>query len=116
MTAVMIGGARGASSSQPRLRMTARGRRVLAAIVALPIVVALAIVGLNSGSATATTDSAPLTYVSVSAGETLWQLATDIAPHSDPRDVIADIVSLNHLQTESLTAGESLAIPSQYER
>ncbi len=88
---------------------------MLLVLVALPIVIAAAIFALNGGSATATDSSAPLSYVSVDPGETLWQIAHEVAPSVDPRDVIADIVSLNALTTESLQVGQSIAIPPKYE-
>jgi hypothetical protein len=97
-----------------RLRITPRGRRLLAFLVALPLVVLAIVIGINGGGATATDESGTLTYVTVGAGDTLWQIAEELAPQSDPRDVIADIVSLNRLETQSLVAGESLAIPARY--
>jgi hypothetical protein len=116
MTAIYSNSSDGSFSyvSTPRLRLTARGRRALAAIVALPLVAVALVLALNGGSATATDSSAPLTYISVEPGQTLWQLAEQLAPGVDPREVIADIVSLNDLSTQSLQVGQSLAIPVQY--
>jgi hypothetical protein len=52
--------------------------------------------------------------VTINAGESLWQVAERIAPASDPRDVVADIVSLNQLTSSSVEAGQRVAIPSAY--
>ena len=49
--------------------------------------------------------------MTVEPGQSLWQLAETIAPTADPRDVIADIVNLNQLQSESLQPGQRLALP-----
>jgi tellurium resistance protein TerD len=50
-------------------------------------------------------------YVTIQPGQSLWQLAVSLAPASDPRDVIAEIVSLNQLSTDSVQAGQRLALP-----
>ena len=101
-------------TATPRLRMTVRGRRVLMALIVVPMLVAIAAFALNSGKASASSESVSLSYVSVQQGESLWQLATSIAPNSDPRDVIADIESLNHLDSSNIVAGQRLAIPGRY--
>ena len=103
-----------------RLRITRRGRVVLASLVSLPLMaglVAFAILGFGgASSATASADagSASFDYVTVQAGETLWGLAEEIAPAADPRDVIADIVNLNQLSSAEVQPGQKLAVPSRY--
>ena len=103
-----------------RLRITRRGRIVLASLVSLPLIaglVAFAILGFGgASSATASGDagSASFEYVTVQAGETLWGLAEEIAPAADPRDVIADIVNLNQLSSAEVQPGQKLAVPSRY--
>lgn len=102
----------------PRLRMTRRGRRVVMFLVALPLVIAAGAFALNGGmaAATDTAASSSLQYVTVGAGETLWQLAGELAPAADPRDVISDILHLNQLQGTDIQAGQRLAIPAKYSR
>jgi hypothetical protein len=101
-----------------RLRITRRGRAVVAALVAVPVVIVVGALVLNGGGAVAsdTTGSADFQHVTVDGGETLWQVASEIAPSSDPRDVIADLVSLNNLPSAEVSAGQSLAVPAQYAR
>ena len=100
----------------PRLRITRRGRMVLTAVCATPLVVAAIVLAVNGGMAAAsagvTTNN--FSYVTVESGQSLWQLAESIAPHSDPRDVIADIVLLNQLDGAVVHPGERLAIPAAY--
>ncbi len=96
------------------LRMTRRGRAVLLGLVATPLVIVALAFGLNSGSATATSSSTPLSTITVVGGETLWGVARQIAPGSDPRDVIADIMSVNRLKSATIVPGERLAIPAKY--
>lgn len=114
-----------AASAQPsaeraprtRLRITRRGRAVVATLSALPIVAGAFVFGLNGGGAVASGEQADVEfqYVTVRAGESLWSLAEDLAPDSDPRDVVSDILSLNQLPDAGLEPGQRLAIPGQYE-
>lgn len=105
-----------AATRAPRLRLTKRGRGVLTSLVALPLVVAAFAFALNGGVATATVEGStvPLEYVTIGAGETMWQLALDIAPDADPRDVIAEVLSFNQLQSSVLKPGQQLALPPEY--
>lgn len=96
------------------LRMTARGRAVLLSLIATPLVVAALVFGINAGGAEGTSSSQPLQKVTVVGGETLWTLATQVAPKDDPRDVIADIMSVNRLTTDNVQPGEQLMIPAKY--
>ncbi len=104
-----------AAPAPTRLRITKRGRKVLAAVVALPIVIAAFAMALNGGTATATSEAAStdFSYVTVASGQSLWQLAAEIAPNADPRDVVAEIVSLNQIHGE-IQPGQRLAIPEGY--
>ena len=99
----------------PRLRITARGRAVLVAIVAAPLVIVAMIMALNGGGAVATENAgAPLQTVTVIYGESLWELANELAPGADPREFIADVVGLNSLDSAEVRAGQQLQIPSEY--
>ena len=97
-----------------RLRVTARGRRVLVALIAVPV----AWGAISGGSALATHESgAPAGSFRVEtayAGDTLWSIAERVAPNADPRDVVAEIKRLNALSSSQLTPGQELAIPAQY--
>jgi LysM domain len=107
------------SGSRPaRLRITRRGRAVLTVLVAVPLAVAATVGGIGAFGADAsnTTPSGHYTYVTVQSGESLWQLAEQVAPNSDPRDVVADITSLNALESGVIQPGQRLAIPEQYAR
>ena len=99
-----------------KLRLTKRGRGVLTFLAATPLVIAAFVFALNGGGATASLDgsSVPFEYVTVQSGQSLWQLAEEIAPRSDPRDVIAQLVQLNQLDTADVYAGQELAIPTAY--
>ncbi|MDO9398727.1 MAG: LysM peptidoglycan-binding domain-containing protein [Herbiconiux sp.] len=98
-----------------RLRITARGRRVLAALVALPIVCALGAAALLAGGTAVASGRGSATsfdYLTVQAGQSLWSIAEELAPSADPRDVIAEIRSLNQLSTSSVQPGQRIAVPA----
>lgn len=101
-----------------RLRLTTRGRVVFTILAALPLVFGAFFGALNGGMATASLEgsSADFQYVTVESGQSLWQLAETIAPTSDPRDVISEIVKLNQLPSADVRAGQQLAIPAAYTR
>jgi hypothetical protein len=111
MTTIAFGNA-----PQPRLRLTDRGRLVFGTLIALAIGVAAIVVGPNVLGAEAGLDSGTtsFTYVSIAPGESLWQLAEQVAPQADPREVVADILSLNNLSSGDVQPGQQLAIPAQY--
>lgn len=102
-----------------RLRLTTRGRRVLAALAALPAVIAITIAALSGGAALASRDvgTAGESYreITVMSGESLWSIAQDVAPAADPRDVVAEISRLNALDGAEVAAGQRLAIPAEYD-
>lgn len=105
-------------AQSPKLRLTPRGRRVLMTLAAAPLVIAAFAFALNGGGATASLSgsSEGFTYVTIEAGQTLWQLATELDPAADPREVIARIVTLNQLASADVSAGQELAIPAEYLR
>lgn len=101
-----------------RLRLTRRGRRVLAALAAAPVVAGIAIATIGGGSALASReDGAPagsFDTVTVMPGESLWTIAQEVAPAADPRDVVDAIIALNQLPSSSVDAGERIALPAGY--
>ncbi|MGR0220500.1 LysM peptidoglycan-binding domain-containing protein [Agromyces sp. ZXT2-6] len=98
-----------------RLRLTRRGRIVLTALAALPLVVGVLVGSLSSGGAVAGIDggATPATFetVVVGTGDSLWVIAEQIAPSEDPRDVILEIMRLNGLADAVVQPGQRLALP-----
>ncbi|KNY06409.1 LysM peptidoglycan-binding domain-containing protein [Microbacterium sp. GCS4] len=100
-----------------RIRLTARGRRVVLALAALPLAAGIAFGALSGGSAIASNEhvaTASFETVTVMPGDTLWSIAESVAPGSDPREVIGDITRLNALQGGALQIGQEIAIPAVY--
>lgn len=93
------------------VRLTVRGRRVVALLALLPIVVAFF---LMSTRAVQADQSGPTTaIVKVEAGQSLWDVAVAIAPNEDPRSTIWTIKALNGLETSEVQAGQALVVPVQ---
>jgi hypothetical protein len=105
----------GARSPAGPVRLTRRGRIVVAAVFAL-------IIGLSSvvlaTSAQATRSGggagAPGKYVAkvvVQPGQSLWAVAESSDPDADTRLVIADIEQMNSMTGDQLQPGETLWVP-----
>lgn len=100
-----------AAASEAPLRMTARGRRVLAVL----ILAAAAGVGAAVGALVSAADPLPdeTEMVTVQAGDTLWSIAASVAsPGEDVREVMGQIAALNELDDDLLAAGQLLAVPA----
>lgn len=106
------------SVRRTRLRLTRRGRRVVAGLAALPAVAGIvAALVVGGGAAFAAKDaSAPVHFrtVTVEPGQSLWSVAEEVAPQADPRDVVDSIIRLNALDSVTVDPGQELAIPAQY--
>jgi LysM repeat protein len=100
-----------------RLRVTTRGRRVLLVLASVPLAAGIAFGVLSGGSALASneaTSTATFETITVVPGDSLWSIASKVAPNEDPRVVIDEISDLNMLAGSTLQVGDELAIPAQY--
>jgi LysM repeat protein len=93
------------------LRITRRGRVVLAALFAIPVVAVSLLVTSPGALAESTASSNNFDYVTVVSGDTLWAIAEIIDPTGDPRDMVAELMTLNQLTSANLSPGQELAIP-----
>jgi hypothetical protein len=109
----------GRSAPARRMRWVFLARRALVLVVALATLwllaqvvgAALTPIGLSDG---------PVTQLGavhqVESGDTLWGLASSVAPESDPRDVVDQIIQMNEGGAAisaggQLRAGEVLRLP-----
>ena len=98
------------------MRLTRRGRMFFGTIIALALAAGAYFLGFGASQAGAdsTVSTTSFEQVTVMPGDTLWSIATNIAPNADTQTVIAEIVSLNQLETATVQPGQRLAIPSGY--
>jgi hypothetical protein len=96
------------------VRLTRRGRLVMVMTVMMLAVLAGLTLGHGSSLAASRTPATPTARhtVIVEPGQTLWAVASRIAPHDDPRLVVADIESMNHLPSATVQAGQQLLVPT----
>ena len=100
--------------SDPGLRLTRRGRLVAfsGSVAALgAIVIGAGQVAGASGSDSEASNSPVPQVVVVQAGETLWGIAREVAPGSDPRGVVRQIRQMNDLGTTPVVPGQSIVVP-----
>ena len=104
-----------ANTAAAPLRLTRRGRVVVAAVAAL-LVTLLSL--LATGAAQATSHSVPprvvdrnLTQVVVQPGQSLWSVAENADPNADPRQVMQQIIELNGLTGDVIMTGQRLWVP-----
>lgn len=94
------------------LRLTRRGRVVVATVVALAVAV-LSL--LAAGAAQATNHFVPsrhnLVRVVVRPGQSLWSVAENADPDQDTRLVVKQIIDLNSLSSDTVFAGQQLWVP-----
>jgi nucleoid-associated protein YgaU len=98
------------------MQLTRRGRLFFGTVLAL---IALAVAyflgaGASQAGADSTVSTTSFEQVTVMPGDTLWSIATNVAPNADTQSVIAEIVSLNQLETATVQPGQRLAIPAEY--
>lgn len=97
----------------PAVRLTLRGRVVVAGASALAIG-ALSIALATAAQASHAGQSAPGRYaakVEVRPGQSLWSLAEAYDPDADPRLVMQQIQQLNSMAGDQLQPGEVLWVP-----
>ncbi|MGH3326372.1 MAG: LysM peptidoglycan-binding domain-containing protein [Streptomycetales bacterium] len=104
---------RAESSARPRppVRLTRRGRVVVACA-------GLALLGMflpAGGVGVATSERGavpPHRVVTVEPGDTLWTIARRTAPGVDPRKTIVRIMEFNALEGPGLQVGQRISVPA----
>jgi nucleoid-associated protein YgaU len=104
-----VGIAAGQFEARP-VRLTRRGVLALTRGLALAGGLLLLTAHLSAGSPAARPAVVPGAVVTVQPGDTLWSIAGQVAPGRDPRRVVEQIRRSNHLDTVSLTPGQTLKV------
>ena len=90
------------------VRLTRRGVVVLGVLVGL-LCVAIVALAWRSAPAAGPARPAPAT-VTVRQGDTLWAIASRVAPQTDPRAEVARLQRLNRLPGPGLVPGQVLRV------
>lgn len=100
----------GQSSVGP-VRLTRRGRAVVVG-GAVSLILAVGVVLGDGSVATEDAGTAPDTrIVAVGPGDTLWDIASEIAAPGETREVVDEIQRLNALDSAMVMAGQRLRVP-----
>ena len=96
-----------------RTVLNQKGRRFVRQATVVTVAVVAAISFFSGQAATAGSEAVKtnFTYVTIHSGESLWQLAGQLAPDQDRRDWIAKVVDLNALTSADVTPGQRIALP-----
>jgi Tfp pilus assembly protein FimV len=103
----------GTGAGTGAVRLTRRGR-VVVVVAALLIAFAVGVFVTAAGSvATLSPGSpAPTRIVQVGSGDTLWEIASQLADDGDVRPMMEQIKQLNALDSADLQAGQRLVVPA----
>ncbi|MCW2678112.1 MAG: hypothetical protein JWR70_3152 [Modestobacter sp.] len=99
-------------AAPPPLRLTRRGRRLVAA---LSIATGLVVAGTTAATVLDGPDAglqlAGRSSVVVESGDTLWSIARELAPQEDVRAVVDALAEVNGLDDTLLVPGQVLRLP-----
>lgn len=103
--------------STTRIKLTRRGRVVMGVLATSAVAALLALMAALFAPQAVASDAAgeaSFGYVVAGPGASLWQLATELDPAMDPRDLVAEIVQLNQLRGVDIVVGQPVAVPLRY--
>jgi hypothetical protein len=99
-----------ARPAHPPVRLTRRGRLVIA-LCLVALFAAVSALTVRSSEAADRTGAPAYTWVTVGPGDTLWGLAAGAVPGDDPRKTVGRIIEMNRLNGGGVQAGQRLAVP-----
>ncbi len=93
------------------VRLTRRGTVLIGLLIALCTMGVIVLAAMNAGPAAPSLRDAPASVV-VEPGDTLWQIATEVAPADNPAMIVERIRAANDLGTAPLQPGQTLILPT----
>lgn len=93
------------------VRLTRRGRIVLTVLFLAALLVAFAAFGPHSAATGEAGTPVPTRTVQVGQGDTMWEIASQVAEPGQVREMVHQIEELNALSGPSLVAGQTIAVP-----
>jgi hypothetical protein len=107
-----------ATATPSRLRLTRRGRAVVASTLATAAAAVAALVVMTAAAGAQASDHgrggggyAGMREIVVRPGQTLWSIAATAEPSADPRVVVQQIMTVNSLTSTQIQAGQLLWVP-----
>jgi len=94
-------------------RLTARGRQLRAVVCVAALVIAswITVTAVLSALRTPVIPPSAPAVVQVHSGDTLWSIATALAPDRDTRAVVSALQARNHLSSTTVHPGQRLQVP-----
>jgi hypothetical protein len=104
---------RGFSTNPSGIHLNRRGRLARTFVVLSLAIVLGSLVSVNAGanSERPTEAGAKFITVTVTPGDTVWSLAERLAPTSDLRAFVSEVIEINSLASADLAAGQKIRIP-----
>jgi len=93
--------------------LTRRGRLAISTAVA-SAVIALGLLMAGPGAQAGADSSGVAPVYTVLAGQTLWEIAEEVAPGQDPRVTIDQLMRTNELTSAEVMPGDVLLLPSGF--
>lgn len=94
------------------VRLTRRGRLVVFLFACLAVVAVAVSLAAGSAASGESGGAPAIELVTVAPGDTLWDIAGDVAGGGDVRDVVDQIQMLNSLDSSVVYAGQELRVPA----
>jgi LysM domain len=109
---------RPARTSPAPVRLTRRGRAVVACLLVTGLTVGALLISLLASGGAQATNHGParagyqgMRQVVVRPGQTLWSIASAAEPSADTREVVQEIMTANALTSGGISAGQLLWVP-----
>jgi hypothetical protein len=93
------------------VRLTRRGRVVAVLLLLVVVLSALTLLGPHSAATGRSGVPVQTRTVEVGPGDTLWRIASDVAPPGRVRETVHQIEELNAMSGPALTVGQTIAVP-----
>lgn len=93
------------------IRLTRRGRRVVAILALIPVMIAFLLIGMKVAQASDSSTNPTTQTVVVKPGQSLWDVANATGMDRDIRETIWMIQQLNGMKTSEVLAGQELIVP-----
>ena len=100
-----------AASRAAGVRLTRRGRLVLTTLFLGLVLAVLTAFGAHSAATSEPGAPVPTRVVQVQPGDTLWDIASEVAAPGEVRDMIHRIEELNALPGAELKVGQKISVP-----